>query len=115
MGADSGIGGGYGASVFAHSFATAPDRPAYVPRSAAPPHAALASTLGTLLDRSATPGDLAALRALAEQGKSLTDIRIPLAHSPEAAGKINTLFQQVFGRSADAGSLSTYEDHLGSD
>ena len=45
---------------------------------------------------------------------SLNTVEQTLAHSPEAQGDLNGIYQQVLGRDADTGGLSTYQSSLAS-
>lgn len=76
------------------------------------PEATLANVFSATLGRPATGGDVANMEAAVNAGGSVGTVQWSLAHTPEAADRINDLFQGTLGRLPDAGSLPAWQNRL---
>lgn len=62
------------------------------------PEATLANVFGATLGRAAISGDVANMEAAVNAGGSVGTVQWSLAHTQEAADRINDLFQSTLGR-----------------
>ena len=87
----------------------------YLERSSAPAvtDAALSEDVLDVFGRPASPAELATLKANLAGGAKEADLRTALAHSPEAAMRVNGLYQAVLGVEADPAGLKAQQDALG--
>ena len=77
------------------------------------PESVVAQTFSATLGRAASSDDIFNMENLVNAGGSVSTVQWALAHTPEAATKIDGLFQSVLGRSLDPNSMADWQNRLG--